>query len=174
MRINLNHNTKMNIAEAKNEIIRVKAELAEVEIALKELNKFYLEYRRKVNLCDSRRKDLSQQIKNLERIIEKENVFESVEGVEGFGTLLQEELIAIFNGMDKNDYRKYGNYHRWHDLEKLVKDVIEFKKLYPDWILYHLTLGGQYDTLPPKTFYKFTYKSPHGHYMSYGGIECEN
>ena len=49
-----------------------------------------------------------------------------------------------------------------------------FKKLYPDWILESLTRGGQYDTLPPQTFYRYTYKTPHGHYMSMGGIERIN
>lgn len=164
----------MEIAEAKNELIRISAELAEVETELKDLNKIYRENRIKINLCDSRRKDLSQQIKKLERIIDTENVFESVQGVEGFDTLLQEELVAISNGMDKTDYRKFGNYPRWHDLERLVKEVIDFKKLYPGWILESLARGGQYDTLPPQTFYKYTYKTPQGHYMSHGGIEVIN
>jgi hypothetical protein len=30
---------------------------------------------------------------------------------------------------------------------------------------------GQYDTLPPKSFYKFTYKTPLGHPMSFGRLE---
>jgi len=164
----------MEIAEAKNELIRISAELAEVETELKDLNKIYRENRIKINLCDSRRKDLSQQIKKLERIIDTENVFESVENIEGFDTLLQEELVAISNGMDKTDYRKFGNYPRWHDLERLVKEVIAFKKLYPGWILESLARGGQYDTLPPETFYRYTYKTPHGHYMKMGGIELIN
>ncbi len=76
------------------------------------------------------------------------------------------ELVAISNGMDKTDYRKHGNYPRWYDLETLVKDVIAFKNLYPGRILVSLSRVGQYDTLPPETFYRYTYKSPHGHYMS--------
>jgi hypothetical protein len=76
--------------------------------------------------------------------------------------------------MDKTDYRKNGNYPRWYDLERLVNEVIVFKKLYPGWILESLARGGQYDTLPPQTFYRYTYKSPHGHYMSMGGIERIN
>ena len=84
---------------------------------------------------------------------------------------MQEELVAISNGMDKTDYRKHDNYPRWYDLEKLVKEVIAFKKLYSGWILESLTRGGHYDTLPPQTFYRYTYKTPQGHYMSMGGIE---
>jgi hypothetical protein len=164
----------MEFAEAKNEIIKLTAELAQNEAEYKELNKTYREQRIKMNFCESRKKDLTKEIKKLEEIIEAEWVFESVQGKEGFDTLLQEELVAISNGMDKTDYRKNGNYPRWYDLERLVNEVIVFKKLYPGWILESLARGGQYDTLPPQTFYRYTYKSPHGHYMSMGGIERIN
>ena len=115
----------------------------------------------------------------MKEIIETENVFESVQNIEGFDTLLQEELVVISNGMDKTDYMKMDlvrarskeSIPRWIDLERLVKEVIGFKKLYPGWILQRLVSGGQYDTLPPQTFYKFTYKTPQGHFMTFGGIE---
>ena len=161
----------MEFAEAKNEIVRVREELSQVENQLKELNKIYMENRKKVTSCENRKKELSKEIKKLEDIIESENAFESVQNVEGFDTLLKSELVVISNGMDKTDYRKHGNYPRWYDLERLVKEVIYFKKLYPGWILDHLARGGQYDTLPPQTFYRYTYKTPHGHYMNIGGIE---
>jgi hypothetical protein len=164
----------MEFAEAKNEIIRVRAELAEVQDELNRLNKIYMENRRQVNLYQNIKKDLSNQIKKFEDIIEAENMFESVQGTEGFDTLLKSELVAISNGMDKTDYRKHGNYPRWYDLERLVKEVIAFKKLYPGWILEYLAQSGSYDTLPPETFYKYTYKTPQGHYMSMGGIERVN
>jgi hypothetical protein len=161
----------MDFAKAKNNIIKVKTELIEVENELKELNKIYMEYRKKINLCENRKKELSKEIKKLIEIIETENVFEIVQKIEGFDTLLQEELVAISNGMNKTDYRKYGNYPRWYDLERVVNEVILFKKLYPGWILERLTSGGQYNTLPPETFYKYTFKTPQGHYWSMGGIE---
>ena len=164
----------MEFAEAKNEIVRVREELSQVENQLKELNKIYMENRKKVTSCENRKKELSKEIKKLEDVIESENVFESVQNIEGFDTLLQEELVAISNGMDKTDYRKHGNYPRWYDLERLVKEVIAFKKLYSGWILESLTRGGQYDTLPPQTFYRYTYKTPQGHYMSMGGIQHVN
>ena len=164
----------MEFAEAKNNIIKLKTELIEVEAELKELHKIYTEHRKKVNLCENRKKELSKEIKKLIEIIETENVFETVKNIEGFDTLLQEELVAISNGMDKTDYRKYGNYPRWYDLERLVNQVILFKKLYPGWILESLASGGQYDTLPPQTFYRYTFKTPQGHYWSMGGIERLN
>ena len=162
--INLNHNCKMEFAEAKNEIIRLKAEISQNEAEYKELYKIYRETRIKMNFCESRKKELSKEIKKLKEIIETENVFESVQNIEGFDTLLQEELVAISNGMDKADYSK-------RDLVRLVKEVINFKKLYLGWILESLSISGQYGTLPPQTFYKFTYKTPQGHFMTFGGIE---
>ena len=168
MSINLNHNCKMEFAEAKTKIINVRAELVQVETELKKLNKIYLEHRRNVTLYENKKRELSKEIKKLEEIIESENVFESVQGVEGFDSLLQEELVVISNAMDKTDYRKYGDYPRWYDLERLVKEVINLKKLYPGWILERLGLGSQYDTLPPQRFYRYTYKTPQGHYMTCG------
>jgi len=161
----------MEFAEAKNEIINLRAKLSEFESEYKELNKIYVEYRKKMELCESNKKKLIREIKKLEDIIESENIFESVKETEGFDTLLKEELVAISNGMNKTDYRKYANYPRWYDLERLVKEVIEFKKLYPGWILDYIEQKGAYDTLPPETYYKYTYKTPQGHYMSHGGIE---
>jgi hypothetical protein len=164
----------MEISEAKNNIINLKTELIQVEDELKELNKIYMQYRKKINLCENRKKELSKEIKKLIEIIETENVFETVQNIEGLDTLLQEELVAISKGMDKTDYRKYGNYPRWYDLERLVNQVILFKRLYPGWILESLASGGQYDTLPPQTFYRYTFKTPQGHYWSMGGIERLN
>jgi hypothetical protein len=169
----------MNTEEAKNEISKLRAELSENEAEYKELNKIYKETRIKMNFCESRKKELSKEIKKLEEIIETENVFESVQNIEGFDNLLKEELVIISKGMDKTDYSKMDlvrarskeSIPRWIDLERLVKEVIGFKKLYPGWILESLSRSGQYDTMPPHSFYSYTYKTPHGHYMSMGGIE---
>jgi chromosome segregation ATPase len=174
MSINLNHNCKMEFAEAKTKIVELRAELIQVDSELKEIGKIYMEYRKKVTSCENKKRELSKEIKKLEEIIESENMFETVENIEGFDTLLQEELVTISNGMDKTDYRKRGNYPRWYDLERLVKEVIAFKKLYPGWILESLTKSGQYDTLPPQTFYRYTYNSTHGHHMTHSGIEHLN
>jgi hypothetical protein len=169
----------MNPEEAKNEIIRVREEIVQIDIESKEIHKIYREICKKIRLCESRKNALLKEITNLEEIIETENVFETVKNIEGFDTLLQEELVSISNGMDKTDYikmdlvraRSKESIPRFYDLERLIKEVIEIKKQYPGWILDKVTRGGQYDTLPPQTFYRYTYKTPHGHYMSFGGIE---
>jgi hypothetical protein len=48
----------MEFAEAKNEIIRVRAELAQNEAEYNELNKIYAETRKKMNSCVNRKHDL--------------------------------------------------------------------------------------------------------------------
>jgi predicted acetyltransferase len=79
----------MEFAEAKNEIIILKAELAQNEAEYKELNKIYIQHRKKMNLYINRKDELSKEIKKLEEIVETENMFESVKNIEGFDTLLQ-------------------------------------------------------------------------------------
>jgi hypothetical protein len=165
----------MDINEAKNEIEKLRADLAQVEKEYEGLYMICKETEKKTRLCESKKCDIKNEIKKLEDFVKKtENVFETVKDVEGFETLSPSELNAISNGMDKTDYTIYGKYPRWIDLERLVKHVIQFKKLYPGWILDRVIKLNQCETvLVSPTFYKFTYNTPLGHYMSCGGIELE-
>ncbi len=168
----------MDVVEAKKEMVRIKDELNKVESEYKDYRTNYNEISKKMNLCKSRRNDLSREIKKLEDIIESEDIYANVLWIEGFETISQLELIVISTGMDNTDYRKMDKYDknlpRYIDLERLVKEVIEFKKQYPGWVLERIQKTGQYDTFPPQSFYSFTYKTPQGHYMSHGGIEIIN
>ena len=170
----MNYITKMKIAEAKNEIIRVRSEINQVQ---SEFNKIDVEYRRilreqtdcenKRILCRNKKRKLIKELKELETIIESENMFDSVQNVEGFNILLPEELRIISDGMDRTDYRNMPlltgkNIARWYDLERLVKEVIGVKNAHPGWILKMLRPCGQYDTLPQKTFYQMSYETPEG------------
>ncbi len=164
----------MEFTEAKNEIDKLRSKLAQVEKEYDEIYMIYKETEQKKRLCESRKRDIKKEIKKLEDLVEQENVFETVKDVEGFETLSSSELNAISNGMDKTDYTMFGKYPRWIDLERLVKHVIQFKKLYPGWILDRVIKLDQAETLlKSPTFYKFTYNTPLGHYMSSGGIELE-
>lgn len=157
----------MEIDKAKSEIIRVKDELSQVQ---SELARIIIERRKIVRdetICENRKKELNKELKKLKSIIETENMFESVQNIEGFNTLSQNELIIITNGMDKTNYESMPllsgqSIPRWYDLERLVTKAVEIKQMYPNWILEKLSLCGQYDTLPPKSFYKFCYKTPQG------------
>jgi len=161
----------MEFVEANNEIKKLNDELVQIETEYKKFNREYADLGKKIRLCESRKKEISNCIKQLKDIISLEDIPANILCIEGFEILSQNELVIITNGMDKVDYRKYGDYPQWFDLEKLVKEVVEFKKLYEGYTLEKIIRAGQYDTMPPDNFYKFTYKTPHGHYLNYGGIE---
>jgi len=162
----------MEFLEEINEIKRLTNELKEVGIDYMKYKKQYNELARLIMSCANRKHEISINISDLKKIIESSTIFDSVNSIDGFETLLKGELLAISNGMDKTDYRKYGtNYPRWFDLERIVKDVIKCKTQYPGWILETISIKRQLHTCPPETFYKFTYKTPQGDYMSYKGIE---
>jgi len=115
---------------------------------------------------EDKNKELSKQINKLQDIIDSKNIFASVgdlDGFDGFDMLSEEERALIVKGMDKTDYTIHDQHvERWIDLKRLIKEVVEFKIQYPGWILESVNKNGQYDTLPPKNFYKFTYKTPLG------------
>ena len=69
------------------------------------------------------------------------------------------------NKMDKTDYRKYGDYPRWIDLEKICKEVITMKKRYPTWVLMDLEKSSQTNTLPPQSSYYYKFKDQFADYL---------
>ena len=162
----------MNIEESKTKIENLQKELSTAEDCIRNYKREYSEISKKIRLCENINSDLLKQIKHLETIVESENAVETVKYIEGFDSLSQEELVSISNGMDQTDYRKHNNtLPRFYDLERLIKEVIEIKKQYPGWILDKVQKTGHYDTLPPQSFYNFTFKTHLGHYMSFGGIK---
>jgi hypothetical protein len=162
----------MEFLEETNEIEKLTNESKEVNIDYMKYMKQYNELGRLIRSCTNRKNEIAKNIKHLEHIIESSTIFASVNTIDGFETLLKDELFAISNGIDKTDYRKYGaNYPRWFDLERIVKDVIKCKTQYPGWILETISKKGQLYTLPPQSCYKFTYKTPQGDNMSCDGIE---
>lgn len=109
---------------------------------------------------------LRKDIKESKKIINEE-----IKTIEGFKLLSEDELSIITTKMDKTDYRKHGNYPRYLDLERICEEVINMKKKYPKWTLSYLSRAGQYDTLPPHTFYKYEYKDEYGDHFNLGGIK---
>jgi hypothetical protein len=146
------------------ELIKLNAELEEAENTYKEYYNYYKNVNRTLKLYETKKTSISIKIYELKEMVETSNIFGTLINVEGLDTLTNNELGVISKGMDKTDYRMNKNTHpRFIDLERLVKDVIECKTHYPGWILVRLDRAGQYDTYPPQTFYKFTYKTPEGY-----------
>lgn len=123
-------------------------------------------------------KDLAIILKETNRrqdIEEAKNIInEDIKNIEGFTLLREEEISIITSKMNRIDYRKYGIYPRYLDLDKICNDVINMKKCYPKWILTDLRKAFQYDTLPPQTFYQYRYKDEEGYNFDIGGIYKSN
>ena len=131
------------------------------------------------HVCDRQLRNIDKDLaiilketKRREDIEEAKNIInEDIKNIEGFALLSEDELSIITRKMERTDYRKHGNYPRYLDLERICNEVIAMKKHYPKWSLINLERGGQYDTLPPHTFYKYGYKDEEGCYFDIGGIK---
>ena len=131
------------------------------------------------HVCDRQLRNIDKDLaiilketKCREDIEESKNIInEDIRNIDGFTLLSEDELSIITKNMDRTDYRKHGQYPRFLDLDRICKEVIAMKKRYPKWSLTDLDRGGQYDTLPPHTFYKYGYKDEEGCYFDIGGIK---
>lgn len=119
-----------------------------------------------VRKLDVNLKNISNEIQRHETINETKNMIsEYIKIIENFDLLTGDEIMLITNKMDKTDYRKYGDYPRWIDLEKICKEVITMKKRYPNWILMDLEKSRQTTTLPPEASYYYKFKDEFAHYL---------
>lgn len=149
----------------------LKTKLTELEKELRCLKKQYSDCDKNCVEIKKHIKNISVEVKRRQDIEEAKNISENIKKMEGFELLSEDELSIISSKMDKTDYRKYGNYPRYLDLERICGEVINMKKKYPKWTLSELSRRGQYDTLPPTTFYKYEYKDEYGCHFNLGGIK---
>jgi hypothetical protein len=122
---------------ARNTMYIIEKELSDVE---DNLNRILREFKRREDISES-----------------KTMIGEKEKNIDGFNLLSEDELSVIAKNMNKTDYRKYGQYPRWLDLENIIKTVVEMKKRYPKFTLTNLDIGGQIDVLPPQTFYRYEF-----------------
>jgi hypothetical protein len=130
-------NIKIEREVAKNALRVVEKKLSEVE---DNLNRILREFKRREDISES-----------------KTMIGEKEKNIDGFNLLSEDELSVIAKNMNKTDYRKYGQYPRWLDLENIIETVVEMKKRYPKFTLTNLDIGGQIDVLPPQTFYRYEF-----------------
>jgi hypothetical protein len=121
---------------ARNTMYIIEKELSDVE---DKLNRILREFKRREDIAET-----------------KTMIGEKEKNIDGFNLLSEDELSVIAKNMNKTDYRKYGA-PRWLDLENIIKTVVEMKNSYPKFTLTNLDIGGQIDTLPPKTFYRYEF-----------------
>lgn len=119
-----------------------------------------------VRKIDDMLQNILKEIKRYEAIDEAKNMIsEYVESIENYDLLHGDEVLLITSKMDKTDYRKYGDYPRWLDLEKICKEVIIMKKRYPNWKLMDLEKSRQTNTLPPQSSYYYKFKDQFADYL---------
>jgi hypothetical protein len=119
-----------------------------------------------VRKTDDILKNILNEIKRHETIYDsKIMISEYVKNIVNFDLLHGDEILLITNKMDRTDYRKYGDFPRWIDLEKICKEVIEIKKRHPNWILMDLEKSSQTNTLPPQSFYYYKFKDQFADYL---------
>ena len=119
-----------------------------------------------VRKIDYELKFILKEILHRENINEAKNMIsEYIKSIENFDLLNGDEIVLITNKMDKTDYRKYGDYPRWIDLEKICKEVIQMKKRYPNWKLMDLEKSRQTTTMPPQSFYYYKFKDEFADYL---------
>jgi hypothetical protein len=160
----------MEFDKEHDEIIQLTHELNSVNIQCMRLKKAYDEAYANWKEYISKKETIKKQIKKLTEIIEAGSILKYVENIEGIDTLTNEELTAIYTGIDKTDYNEDSYlkssgkvYARFIDLERVVKMTIDIKKKYPGWILDSLKWSCSEDSLPPRNYYSSKYITPHGH-----------
>ena len=114
----------------------------------------------------NKQRETQLQIKRLEEIIESGNAFHVFTNYAEAASLLPDEKQAIWLGMDKTDYHLKDI--RYHDLERIIKEVVQLKSNYGSWTLVKVEEALSQDSLPPHIHYKYTFKTgnPIGQYMS--------
>ena len=161
------------------ELLSLKTELNEkiqnISSERVKINKTLRLYDIEFNNIDKNLKQILNEFKRREDIEESKSILNpEISEIEGFELLREDELSIITKKMDRTDYRKHGVPIRFYDFKRICIEVINMKKKYPKWTLTDLSRGGQHDTLPPQTFYRYEYKDEYGFHFNIGGIKILN
>lgn len=157
----------MNINEMMDKVKTMKTECDEIISEERECAEIIELNQNKLIKCKNKKGKLFEEIGKLQYMIDRETMFETVAGIEGFNILSQQELTVIASKIYRKDFRTSLNpdIPRWLDLEKVVRNVILFKNNHPGWTLDSLTNTTDFTTLnlrgtyPPKFHYAYKYSS---------------
>lgn len=162
--------------KSNEELDTIKAELTKQKPELeKEIQKIYKRKRELEENYNKLNKDIRLVVAEVERRKETEEakaiLTSEISSIEGFELLGEDELSIITKKMNRTDHGKYGFRPRLRDLERICKEVIGMKQRYPKWKLTNVSRGGQIDTLPPHTHYRYEYKDECGIHFDIGGLK---
>jgi len=99
--------------------------------------------------------------------------YQDIQNIPNFDLLTKDDLFKISKAIDKTDYNFNYNcnsdkkYHRFIDLENVVKYIIQVKQIYPLWKLTYINKFGKIDIYPPKNCYTY-------HFITQEGLEFSN
>lgn len=162
----ISHDIKLN--KTLDELTLLQQELNEKDNKLKAERVRLLQLTRQID------NELKQNNDSLQIIMKEINRLEvinnmkdyNLKNIEDIDILAQDELDIIIKNMDQRDYRKYGNYSRFRDLEKLVKRIVAIKKQYINWTLIDLKYFFTGETEPPRISYVYKFKDSNNNVFS--------
>jgi len=160
--------------KSNEELDTIKTELSKQQSELRlEIKNLY----KKRNELEAKFETISKDFKLVVAEVERRKYAEEakfiltpeISAIEGFELLGEDELSIIIKKMDRTDYGY--RYPRFRDFERICKETIKMKQRYPKWTLTNLSNGGQQDSIPPYTHYRYEYKDEYGIHFDIGGLK---
>jgi chromosome segregation ATPase len=164
----------MNAVElARKELKELFPSLEESEAELRDLYRISQEFLTDYQEFGMRYKEVERNINLNERIIEK--ISKRIRELNNFIETNDKVLISNINDYKIISNDEFGiivsGIKNRADLNRVEKEAIEFKKLYPGWKLVNVTCSGYSPEPELNPIYKFKYRTPTGHYMIYDNLD---
>ena len=142
----------------------------ELKEKIKEQTTQEIEIRKLYSINNKKKAEIKDKKKLLQTYEIKESVntifYQDIQNIPNFKLLTKDDLFKISKAIDKTNYNSTstsnGKYHRFIDLENVVKYIIQVKEIYPLWNLTYVKKFGKIDTYPPKNYYIYHFTTPEG------------
>jgi hypothetical protein len=133
------------------------------------LEKDTLFINKKIKYVDDNLTNILKEILRHKDIEESKHMInDKIKSIDDFELLSEREIAVITTKMDKTDYRHYGKYPRWLDLERIIKEIIDIKKRYPAWTLKKMAKEGEDYAIPPKNVYIYEFTDEYNTVLNVG------
>jgi hypothetical protein len=108
---------------------------------------------------------IQEKIQKLEEQLDLPILIELVKKIDTDNLLTEEEIVKIYQGMDKWDYSDVKGGEKWLDVEYLTKKSCALKHTFPPvmgFMLHKVTKTGSEDRYPPTNYYRLELKNKDG------------
>ena len=154
-----------------NKNMSLNDKLNELEDRYEKINTYHKTLKNKINEIENYKKDIIQQIYKIKQDLELPNVTDLVKKIDVDELLSNDEIIKIYDGMDKTKYYDVDNkdIKRWLDLERITKQVIKVKNKYHTFgfVLQDVKKTFSEERCPPTNYYILGFKDNEGLYFSF-------